>query len=289
MNALLLILVVLGITAQNITRKIYSQKSVGGAYTFSALSALVALLFFLFSGGSNLHFTWKIFPHAIGFAATYSLSIVFTFLALKEGPLSLTSLITSYSLLIPTIYGLIAWGDEFSLLFAIGLSLLIVSIFLIRLEPKAQKETGENKRLTLKWLLFVILAFIGSGGCSAVQKGQQLAFDGAYKNEFMIVSLAITFVAVTTCALCFEKKETLTHAKRGLYLYVICGAANGAVNLMVMILSLRMPASVMFPIISAGGILTSAILSMTVYKEKLSNLQKIGLLLGILSIVILNL
>jgi len=288
MDALYLILIILGIAAQNVTRKIYSKSSSGGAYTFSALSALVALSFFAISGGSDLHFTWKILPHAIGFAATYSLSIVFTFLSIKEGPLSLTSLVTSYSLLIPTIYGLIAWGESFSLLFAIGLALLIVSIFLIRMEPKAEKDQIEKKRLTPKWLLYVILAFIGSGGCSAVQKGQQLAFNGTYKNEFMIVGLGITFVAITICALCFEKKETLTHAKRGLYLYVICGAANGAVNLMVMILSLRMPASVMFPIISAGGILVSAIISMTFYKERLSNLQKVGLLLGVMSIVILN-
>lgn len=288
MDALYLILIILGIAAQNVTRKIYSKSSSVGAYTFSALSALVALSFFAISGGSNLHFTWKILPHAIGFAATYSLSIVFTFLSIKEGPLSLTSLVTSYSLLIPTIYGLIAWGESFSLLFAIGLALLIVSIFLIRMEPKAEKNQIEKKRLTPKWLLYVILAFIGSGGCSAVQKGQQLAFNGTYKNEFMIVALGITFVAITICALCFEKKETLTHAKRGLYLYVICGAANGAVNLMVMILSLRMPASVMFPIISAGGILVSAIISMTFYKERLSNLQKVGLLLGVMSIVILN-
>ena len=288
MDALYLILIILGIAAQNVTRKIYSKSSSGGAYTFSALSALVALSFFAISGGSNLHFTWKILPHAIGFAATYSLSIVFTFLSIKEGPLSLTSLVTSYSLLIPTIYGLIAWGESFSLLFAIGLALLIVSIFLIRMEPKAEKNQIEKKRLTPKWLLYVILAFIGSGGCSAVQKGQQLAFNGTFKNEFMIVALGITFVAITICALCFEKKETLTHAKRGLYLYVICGAANGAVNLMVMILSLRMPASVMFPIISAGGILVSAIISMTFYKERLSNLQKVGLLLGVMSIVVLN-
>ena len=91
------------------------------------------------------------------------------------------------------------------------------------MEPNAEKNQIEKKRLTPKWLLYVILAFIGSGGCSAVQKGQQLAFNGTYKNEFMIVALGITFVAITICVLCFEKKETLTHAKRGLYLYVICG------------------------------------------------------------------
>ena len=287
MNALLLILVVLGITAQHVTKKVYNQKNNGGAYTFSAISAFVALLFFVVTSGGNLHFTWDFVPHAIGFALTYSLSIVFTFLAITAGPLSITSLITSYSLLVPTLYGLIAWGEDFSLLLAIGILLLIVSIYLIRFEPKSETEE-RNQRLTPKWLLYVSLAFIGSGGCSAVQKGQQIAFQGAYKNEFMILALGITTIAIGICALFFEKKQVVLYAKRSALMASLCGAANGAVNYIVLLLSLRMPASVMFPIISAGGIVMAAALSMTVYKEKLSAIQKIGLLLGILAIIVLN-
>ena len=41
MNALLIILVVLGITAQHVTKKIYNQKNTGGAYTFSAISVKI--------------------------------------------------------------------------------------------------------------------------------------------------------------------------------------------------------------------------------------------------------
>ena len=288
MNALLLILVVLGITAQHVTKKMYSQKQAGGAYTFSALSALVAMIFFLITSGGSLEFTWAFVPHAIGFSITYSLSIVFSFLAIKEGPLSLTSLITSYSLLIPSIYGLFAWDEPFSALLAVGILILVVSIFLIQFEPKAEKSAEEVKRLTPKWIVYVSLAFIGGGGCSAFQKDQQLTFNGAYKNEFMIVALFITFMAIMICAFCFEKKSVFEHAKRGVFTYGVCGAANGAVNYIVMVLSLRMHASVMFPIISAGGILMAAILSMTVYREKLSKLQKIGLALGILAIIVLN-
>jgi drug/metabolite transporter (DMT)-like permease len=142
--------------------------------------------------------------------------------------------------------------------------------------------------LTPKWLLYVLLAFWGGGGCSVFQKDQQLVFGGAYKNEFMIIALSITFITLLIFAFSFEKKSVLVHAKRGLVTYVLCGAANVAVNYFVMVLSNRMNASVMFPIISAGGILTSGILSLTVYREKLSNLQKIGFVLGILAIVVLN-
>jgi multidrug transporter EmrE-like cation transporter len=66
------------------------------------------------------------------------------------------------------------------------------------------------------------------------------------------------------------------------------GLANGGVNFLVLLLSLKMDASVMFPIISAGGILCATTLSVTVYKEKLSIVQKIGVALGVLAIVVLN-
>jgi multidrug transporter EmrE-like cation transporter len=136
--------------------------------------------------------------------------------------------------------------------------------------------------------LYVSLAFIGGGGCSAVQKGQQLAFQGAYKNEFMIVALGITTIAIGLCALIYEKKQIVLFAKRSALWASLCGAANGAVNYIVLLLSMRMAASIMFPIISAGGIVMAAMLSMTVYKEKLSGIQKIGLALGVLAIIVLN-
>ncbi len=291
MDALLLILVVLGITVQHITKKMYTKRSGGGPYTFSAIGVLAALLFFIATSGGSLHFSLAILPHAIGFAVTYSLSIIFTLLAIKEGPLSITTLITSYSLLIPTVYGLIAWNEPFSFLLLAGILLLIVSIFLIRFEglsAKAEGTEGEG-RLSGKWLLFVVLAFIGGGGCSTVQKGQQLYFSGAYKNEFMILALSIAFLAFLICALVSEeRKSLLQNIKCGGIFASVGGLANGAVNLMVLMLSTKMDASVMFPIISAGGILCATTLSVIVYKEKLSLLQKIGVLLGVMAIVVLN-
>ena len=292
MDAFLLILVVLGITVQHITKKMHTKRSGGGPYTFSAIGVLAALLFFVATSGGSLHFNLAILPHAIGFAATYSLSIIFTLLSIKEGPLSITTLITSYSLLIPTLYGLIAWNEPFSFLLLSGILLLVVSIFLIRFEGISAKNENAGKeggRLTGKWLLFISLAFIGSGGCSTVQKGQQLYFNGAYKNEFMILALSISFLAFLICALVTEERKSLVQNIRcGGIFAAVGGLANGAVNLILLILSTKMDASVMFPIISTGGILCATAISVTIYKEKLSLLQKIGVILGVMAIVVLN-
>ena len=110
-----------------------------------------------------------------------------------------------------------------------------------------------------------------------------------YKNEFMIAALAITAIVLMLFGIFYEKDMLIFNLKKGFIWYVICGLANGVVNFFVLVLSLRLPASVMFPVISAGGIIATALVSMFVYKEKLSSFQKIGFLLGIIAIVVLNL
>ena len=69
---------------------------------------------------------------------------------------------------------------------------------------------------------------------------------------------------------------------------MVCGSANVIVNLLVMVLQGLMPVSVLFPLISAGGIIVTYILAKVIYHEKLSRMQKIGYAIGVLAVVFLN-
>lgn len=139
-----------------------------------------------------------------------------------------------------------------------------------------------------KWIIFVVLSFVGNGFCSIIQKVQQLNCNGKYKNEFMITALLIAGAVMFIYAIITEKNDMIFNLKKGFKWYAVCGLANGIVNLFVIILSLKMSASVMFPIISAGGIITSLLVALFLYKEKLSKTQYTGLLLGIATVVLLN-
>lgn len=281
MNALYLLIIIFGVCIQQVVQKEYNKRVVFGAYSFAAASALVAVTIFLATSGGKLDFTPGMLLYSFAFATAYSVSSVFTLLAIKEGSLALTSLIISYSLIIPTFYGLFAFKEDSGILLYIGIALLLVSLVLINIKP------GDNAKISLKWLIYVFLAFVGNGGCSTIQKVQQRNTGGLYRSEFMIVALIITVVALFACALLSEKKSIGTNLKKGFWLYIICGIANGIVNFLV--LTVKMPASVMFPIISAGGIVVTAILGRTVYKEKMTYIQTVGFILGTLSIVALNL
>lgn len=278
----LLIASVLGVTVQQVAKKAYNKKVQGGTFTFTSLSIFFALIVFLISSGGKLNFTAELLPYSIGFAVAYASASVGSFLAISTGPISITSLMVQYSLIIPTFYGLIFLEEESSPFLYVGIGLLLVSLLLVNLEKK-----GEEKKISLKWGLFALIAFIGNGACSTVQKIQQMNFNKAYKSEFMLIALAISVVAMGTCSLIFERKELGKKIKTGAHWYIICGLANGLVNLFTMILA-KWPASIVFPVISAGGIVTTAIVGIFVYKEKLSAMQIIGMVLGIASIIFLN-
>lgn len=282
MNGVLLAAISVGICIQQVAKKAYNSKG-GGAFTFSAAGAAFSLIIYLLTGGGSLNFTGEIIPYALGFALTYSMALIGSFLAVKYGPLSISSLVMQYSLLIPTVYGLTVLGEPVKLTLLIGLALLGISLFLVN---KKSKEQGV--RLSFKWAICVLVNFVGNGGCSTIQKVQQLDFNGAYKSEFMLIAIAISVVVLFVAALFTEKDRVGYNLKTGLGWYALCGLANGGVNFGTMVLANRMSASLMFPIISAGGIIATSLVSVFFYKERLSAHQLVGLILGIVAIVAMN-
>ena len=68
-----------------------------------------------------------------------------------------------------------------------------------------------------------------------------------------------------------------------------CGIANGIVNLLVMVLTGALPSVILYPSIAAGGIVIGYVVSVLVYKEKLTFMQNIGYIIGTVSVVLLNL
>ena len=290
MNIILLTTIVILILAQTMMKKTYSGKVDGGAYSFTALCSFFAMIIFIITAGGKLNFSSGFWPYAIAFAACYSLASIYTLLALFTGPVSVASLLLSYSTMIPAIFSIIVYKEPVDVMLVTGTVLMILSLFFANMEKK-----GQQKKITAKWLVYIIIAAVANGGCSLVQKIQQMNVkEGVYdcKNEFMIAALFIITLVMIAGALISEKNKMGFNLKKGFVLSSFCGIANGVVNYLVILLSdpkMNMPASVMFPVISAGGIVLTAIVSVLLYKEKLSRIQVLGFVLGTFSVIVLNL
>lgn len=282
MDVALLILVILLMTLQNIAQKIYTLKYPhGGAYFYSCICCMGAALFFTLSGGS-LVFSTLYLPYSIAFAAAYGTSMVFSLLSVKYGSMAMTALVMSYSLIIPALFGIVMYNEPVSLYLIIGFILLCVSLALIR------DRDSEKISINIKWVVCAFLAFLGNGFCSVIQQIQQKTFDGKFKSEFMISAFVIIISILIVLLFIYERKNILSMLKKGPVIPFASGVANGSMNLAVMCLVLLIPSSVAFPLISAGCIIATAIVSTCVYKERFSKKQILGLILGIVSIIFMN-
>lgn len=280
MNYALLITVIVANALQNIFQKQYNLKTRSpDTLLFSSFSALAGFVFFLICGKLRIDFNIGILPYSFAFALSYGAAVFGLLNAVRHGSLAVTTLVFSYSLIIPTLYGMLFLGDRLSAAAYIGILLLLLSLFLIN-----AKKTAVT--LSAKWLFYVTVAFFGNGLCSTFQKMQQQKFDGKYKNELMIFSLLLVFLSLLCLSLLDKKKKDL---KTCFFYSIPNGISNGVVNLFVMLLTGSIPNAVLFPCISAGGIVVSFFIAVLIYKERLSKAQTVGYAAGILSVVLLNL
>lgn len=142
MPILLISLCTVTLTVQQALKKQYSLRCSGGNYFFSALVSFFALLFFLLIPG-KISLGTDILPYSAEFAAMFALATVFSVMALTIGSLAITSLVLSYSLIIPTLYGILFLNEKITPLKCGGILLLLVSLFLVRKQRMRIKQVNQ--------------------------------------------------------------------------------------------------------------------------------------------------
>lgn len=238
------------------------------------------MLFFFLTSGGILNFNTGLLFYSAAFALAYGAALLGSVFSVSTGPLSITTLIMQCSLIIPTLLGIIFLKDNINIPGYAGITLLFIALILVNLK-------NEDMKFSPVWFLWITVGFFGNGMCSSIQKLQQLRFNGGYKSEFMIIALLI--VSLFTFFIGLLKNENLKETVTGSLKYApFHGFANGVVNLFVMLLTATIPTAILFPSISAGGMAIAFIISITVYKEKLSKAQICGYFTGIASVILLN-
>ena len=89
-------------------------------------------------------------------------------------------------------------------------------------------------------------------------------------------------------SLIFERNKILNALKKGTVLSAACGICNGATNYLVMVIIAAVASSVFFPVLSAGQLILTFIISVFAYREKFIPRQIAGLACGLVALVILN-
>ena len=253
---------------------LYTLLLVGSAF-------LVWLILFAFDGAFNI----KVIPYSLIFAIGYALCNAFLVKSLKTGPLALTSLILQLSLISATIWGFFFWNAKFSLLVAIGLVIVVLALWLCLYTGKQQNQN----KFSWKWLVYVLIAFLGNSACTIVQRTQQTAFNGQYGNFFMMVAVGFSTLICLVTYLKSNKKDSVIMLKKSAYMPVSAGVLNVISNFCVILLATStLSPSIVYPVIAVGGLIITMLFSFLVFKEKMRWWQYVGIALGIIATGILN-
>ena len=231
-------------------------------------------------------FYWGVVPYSLLYGVFYTVAMIGMFKAYQVGSVSLTAFVKQLSLIAVAFWGLLFWNTPITMPVGIGIVLIVVALYLCF---KPDKK-AEEKAVSLKWLLYAAMLLIGNAGCYIVQKYEQMAFDGMYGSQLM---LGGALCSVAVCAVLYFRGERcrLREIKKGTVLCpILGGASSGALNLFTLLLmGTSLSESIIFPGIAVGGFLLTTLFSVAVYKERLRTVQWVGLAVGAVALVFLNL
>ena len=235
----------------------------------------------------NAEFSLDILGYSVLYALFYTLAMLGMFKAYQTGPTSLTAFIKQLSLIFVAIWGFVFWSNPITANITIGLVLIVAALhFCFGIKAKGATENS----VSMKWFLYAAMLLVGNAGCSIVQKYQNMAHQGKNSNIFMLFAVFISFLV---CIALYAGRDRckLSHIKKGSAIFpIVGGISSGLLNLFILLLiSSPMSEGIIFPGIAVGGLIITILFSTLVYREKPTVFQWIGLGVGAVALVFLNL
>lgn len=208
--------------------------------------------------------------------------------AMARGPLSITSSLVAFSLIIPCVFGAVFFQESIGVFDIVGFVLIAAAILAMN-QKKSPSKTQDTKecsggvKFQKGWWVYVLGTVLCDGVRSIIKTIHQKSFPGLYRYEFMCVGMLVGSVVFTLLLLKdwrqVQEKGKQT-ALKGSVCGVVAGFANGTYNYLVLYLAGLESAVVMFPIVSVSSIAISLIAGRLLFKERLNMLQIVGVILA---------
>lgn len=209
------------------------------------------------------------------FGVVTALSNSYKLAALTTGPMHITLLVTTSSMIIPAMSG-IFFGETFSVA-KLGVVIVLIACIYLSI-PKSS-----DAKISMKWLLSCALAFIFQGSVGIIQKIHQSSVHKAEVSGFLFFS----FICATVFCLIRNRgiPKQVALDKATVIIGIVSGGCSFAMNYINLKLSGLLPSQLFFPLINGSAIILSSVMAVVLFKENLSKRQTVGLIGGILSLI----
>lgn len=276
MTTILLVLSISSVVLQNGIFNIVCKKALktnDDIYKFNIFVYAVCILVF---GILTLNGKISLYTVLLGmlFGVVTALSNLYKMLALSKGPMHITLLITTSSMIIPTLSG-VFFGEKFSLLKLIVVFILVYFIYL-------SVGKGNDSKINKSWVIYCLFTFVLMGSIGVIQKIHQTSVHKSEISGFLFVSF---FISLIISGLRIKEKRSFKVSPKLIPLALVCGVCTFAMNFINLKLSGLLPSQLFFPLAQGSTIVLSSAMSVVLFKEHLSKKQTIGLIGGIASLI----
>ena len=284
-----LILSVLVSTLFGISFKVIAVKNINGFQAIIVNYIVAGSLGFLTTKSTvtplNV-FHESFFPIAVFLGIVFISSLfVISETTAKQG-ISVAQVANRMSVVVPISIAILFYGDGVSVSKIIGIILAIMAVYLV-----SHKDT-QGKAADKFWWLFPLIIFVCSGIIdSSINYAQRNLLDDLNFDAFLSTIFATAFVfgfIVLLYQLTIKKEK---FQLRAIPAGMILGAINfGTMYFIISALNTNvLEPSVLFPINNLSILTLSTVVSVIVFKEKLSSKNWMGIGLSLLAILILGL
>jgi len=213
--------------------------------------------------------------------------LVFFVIALstQRAGMAVTSVASKMSVVIPITLSLFYFKEQVSILKITGLFLALVSVFMTTYNRDKAKTKG-----VLAVFLPIIIFFSAGIIDSMIKYTQEVHL--ASQSALMFSSILFSISAITGLVFSFFRKGRF-EAER-IFQNILAGILLGTVNffsLYGIIMALEsniFDSSIIFGINNIGVVVLSVLIAFIFFSEKLSNLNRAGIILSIITIVLLS-
>jgi drug/metabolite transporter (DMT)-like permease len=245
----------------------------------NTISYLAAFTFLLGrSLGVRLSFNiaalfWGLALGVFGFIATLTF-----FYGIRYGSLGISWTIISLASLIPTLASISIWWEVPDFWGIFALILTVVSIGLM-----GNTEIRRVRR-PRKWLLWIGISYLASGFGMITFKIVGESQPGGSGELFLLTSYATAFLI--GLGIFFRRTNFPTPGT--VLTGIVRGGAQALTNVTFLLSVQILPGYVIFPAYGSGGVLTTVVISVLIWQEKLVLRSLIGILLALSAILMFS-
>ena len=257
-----------------------------GTYSYT-LAGLIAFVMLLFDGMSGFSLP-AVGISALG-AVSLAVSLFCSIEALKNGVMVLAAMAGSAGLLLPCIAGIFMFNEPMKPMQFIGIALLIFSGWL--LIGYSKEQTGS---FTPRTLLLLIGSMLSNGSVMLAQKMFSKYLPDTSVSIFSFLTFGLIgigmFIGLVPSLLSQSGRAKIAAVPKPVFLYgTISSIILLAINQLATLAGRNVPSAIMFPINDGGATIITAITAAIFFKEKLTVRSVCGLILGIGSLIVINL